>query len=409
MRAVVFKGVGNIALEDVKDPVIQHDTDAIIRLTMSTICGTDLHFLRGTIPGVVPGTILGHEGVGVVEKIGSAVTNFKVGDRVVVPSTIGCGTCEHCERGDYAQCDGANPNGPQMGTAFYGGPIISGPFHGMQAEKVRVPFADVNLVKIPDDLKDEEVILLSDILPTSYMAVEMADPKPDDAVAVFGCGPVGQLCIVVLKQLGVKNIIAIDRVPARLEMARKQGAQVINFDEQDPVAEIKKLTHDKGADRIIDAVGVDADHPTYSLLEYFKNWGISSEFKKEVKKVAPITNPQGKNWVPGTGPSQVLRWAVQAAAKTGTISIIGVYSEFSMVFPVGSALGKNLTVRAGNCNHRKYLPELLEWVASGKVSLTPFLTHIVHFDRVIDMYKKFDLRADGCVKVALQIPRQVYN
>ncbi len=204
MKALVFKGIGSIALEEVKDPRIKEPTDAIIAITKSAICGTDLHMIRGTIPGMKKNTILGHEGVGVVEKIGKSVNNFRVGDRVIVPSTIACGECEYCLQGIYSQCDRANPNGPYAGAAFYGGPKESGPFNGMQAEKVRVPFADTSLIAIPDDVSDDQVILLSDILPTSYMAVEMADAKPTDTVAVFGCGPVGQLAIFCLKQLGVQ-------------------------------------------------------------------------------------------------------------------------------------------------------------------------------------------------------------
>lgn len=401
MKAVVFKGVGNIALEDVKDPVIQDPKDAIVRITMSAICGTDLHMVRGTIAGVQEGTILGHEAVGVVEHIGTDVHHVKVGDRVIVPSTIACGECDYCKRGIYAQCDKANPHGADSGTPFFGGPQSSGPFNGMQAEKVRVPYADVGLIKIPADLKDEEVILLSDILPTSYMAVEMANPQPHESVAVFGCGPVGQLAIVVLKKYGVKTIFAIDRIPSRLALAKKQGAHVINFDEQDPVASLKKLTHGQGPDKIIDAVGVDADHPAYSWLSTLKNWKTLSEFKRELKKIAPKTNSCKGNWVPGNGPSQVLRWAVECIAKAGTLSIIGVYAEHSMVLPLGKAMGKNLTLRMGNCNHRAYIPKLLEWVSTQEVHLDQFLTHRVAFDGVIDAYKHFDKREDGWIKVAL--------
>ncbi len=271
----------------------------------------------------------------------------------------------------------------------------------MQAEKVRVPFADISLIKIPSTLKDEEVILLSDILPTSYMAVEMADPRPSDKVAVFGCGIVGQLAILVLKKLGIKTIFAIDRIPSRLKMAKKQGAQIINFDEEDPVARLKKLTGNKGPDKIIDAVGVDADHPSYSGFCWFKNLEKMTEFKKEVQEVAPKTNPSGDNWIPGTGPSQVLQWAVEALAKTGTLSIIGVYSENSKVFPIGAAMGKNISVRMGDCNHRLYIPPLLKEVKNKKIDLTPFLTQHISFDKVIDAHKHFDKRDDNWIKVAL--------
>lgn len=406
MKAVVFKGVGNIALEEAQEPVIQENTDAIIRVTMSAICGTDLHFVRGTVTGMEKDTILGHEGVGIVEKVGSGVSLFKVGDRVIVPSTIACGTCDNCKKGFFAQCNRANPNGPQWGTAFYGGPKMTGPFQGMQAEKVRVPYADVNLVKAPEQLKDEEIILLSDILPTAYMAVDMAHPQPDDTVAVFGCGPVGQLVIVSLKQAGVKNIIAIDHVPSRLEIARKQGAHIINFDQQDPVEAIKKLTNNKGADKVIDAVGVDADHPTYSWRDRLRYWKLLWMFWRERCMIAPHRKWFGTQWIVGSAPSQVLLWAVASVAKTGTISIVGVYAEKSLFFPMGYTVAKNLKVSAGNCHHRAYIPKLLEWVTSGKVSLAPFVTNVVPFDKVLDAYKEFDKRADGWLKVGLKMPMQ---
>ncbi|MBI2775593.1 alcohol dehydrogenase catalytic domain-containing protein [Candidatus Dependentiae bacterium] len=395
MKALVFNGIGKIALKNVKAPALKHQTDALVKITMSAICGTDLHFIRGTIQGMKKGTILGHEGVGIVEKIGSKVRNFKIGDRVIVPSTIGCGKCPHCLEEHYALCDNANPHGHEAGTAFYGGPAGTGPFNGMQAEKVRVPFADVNLVKIPDELNDEQVILLSDILPTSYMAVEMANVSPIDTVAVFGCGPVGQLAIACLKQLRVKQIFAIDHVKSRLKIAQLQGARIINFDEVNPVEELRKLTKGKGPTRIIDAVGVDAEHASHCSP------AMRAEFKKEQKKIAPKTRIHDGNWIPGSGPSQVFRWAVDAIAKNGVISIIGVYSDLSESFPIGKATGKNVTIRMGDCNHRKYLPMLLSWVKNGKIDMRPFLTQKLPFTNIIEAYKHFDKREDNWLKVAL--------
>ena len=403
MKALVFKDVGEIALEDVQEPALKNPTDAIVKITMSAICGTDLHFVRGTIADVKKGTILGHEGVGIVEKVGDQVRTIKVGDRVIVPSTIGCGKCDYCLKELYSQCDNANPNGPDKGTAFYGGPAESGPFNGMQAEKVLVPYADVSFIKIPHDMSDDQAILLSDILPTSYMAVEMADVKPDDTVAVFGCGPVGQLAIACLKKMNVKQIFAIDRVPARLKMAQSQGATVINFDEKDPVKELKKLTHEKGPTKIIDAVGIDAEQPKGSFLADLKNSSEQNEFKEEVKKIAPKTNPHDGNWLPGNGPSQALRWAVKAVAKNGTISIIGVYPELMNSFPIGEAMGKNLTIKMGNCNHRNYIPTLLEWVKNGSFNPLPFITKKIAFKDIVEAYKNFDKRDDNWIKVALRL------
>src|SRR5260370_303796 len=212
MKAVVFHDVGDIRLEDVPEPKLQEPTDAIVRLTASAICGTDLHMVRGTLPGMKAGTILGHEGVGVVEALGSQVRNLAVGDRVIIPSTIACGSCVYCRAGYYAQCDKANPNGMLAGTAFYGGPQPSGPFHGLQAEKARVPFAHVNLVKLPDEVSDDQAILLSDIFPTGYFGADIAEIDGGDTVAVFGCGPVGPIAIASAKLVLADRVLAVDAV-----------------------------------------------------------------------------------------------------------------------------------------------------------------------------------------------------
>lgn len=400
MKAVVFKDVGVISLEDVKEPIIQDQSDAIVKITASAICGTDLHFVRGTIPNMRSGTILGHEAVGVVEKIGSDVKRVRVGDRVIIPSTIACGECYFCLRGLTSQCDKANPNGPDAGAAFFGSPINSGSFNGLQAEKARVPFADAMLIQIPDSLSDEQVILLSDILPTSFMAVEYTDPHPDDTIAVFGAGPVGQLAIACLKKAGVKQIYAIDHIDARLAMAAGQGATTINFDKEDPVKALLNATNQRGPDKIIDAVGIDAQQP-HSLMRSIKDTFIESRFKEELKEIAPKINPHGGNWIPGDGPSQVLQWALAAISKGGTLSIIGVYTPLLRDFYIGAVMGKNLTVRAGTCNHRYYFPKLLDWVKEGLIDLTPFITHKVPFDQVIEAYKHFDKREDNWIKVML--------
>src|SRR5579884_2615765 len=241
MKAIVFHGIGDIRLDNVPEPKIHHPQDAIVRLTASAICGTDLHMIRGTLSPMKPGTILGHEGVGVVEETGSNVRNFKPGDRVVIGSTIACGSCAFCRQGYYAQCDEANPNGPDSGTAFYGGTADSGPFNGMQAEFVRVPFANTNLVKLPEQATDDQAILLSDIFPTGYFAADLAQIKDGDVVAVFGCGPVGQFSIASAFLMNAGRVLAIDTVADRLEMAREQGAEVIDFNKEDPTEIIKEL------------------------------------------------------------------------------------------------------------------------------------------------------------------------
>jgi threonine dehydrogenase-like Zn-dependent dehydrogenase len=401
MKAVVFHDIGDIRLEDVPEPKIKEPTDAIVRLTATAICGTDLHMIRGTLPGMKRGTILGHEGVGIVERLGSSVRNLDVGDRVVIASTIACGYCVYCRDGYYSQCDHANPNGPFEGTAFFGGPASSGPFDGLQAEKARIPFANVGLVKLPEDVTDHQAILLSDIFPTGYMAADMAEIHPGRTVAVFGCGPVGQFVIASLKLLDAGRIFAIDTIPSRLDMARAQGAEVIDFSAEDPVAALQELTGGAGVDRAIDAVGVDATAPKKGpAAKHVKQQG--EQFKRELKEIAPKTKPSGGNWEPGDAPSMVLSWAVEALAKGGKFSIVGVYSDASRTFPVGAAMNKNLTIRMGNCDHRKYIPRLVKLVGSRTIDPAKILTHVAPLMTAIDAYKHFDQRQEGWIKVMLQ-------
>jgi threonine dehydrogenase-like Zn-dependent dehydrogenase len=401
MKAVVFHKVGDIRLEEVPEPRIKQPTDAIVQITASAICGTDLHMVRGTLPGMKPGTILGHEAVGLVEQVGPAVRNFKVGDRVVIPSTIGCGYCAYCRDGYYAQCDNANPNGPAAGSAFFGGPADSGPFDGLQAERARVPFASVGLVKLPDEVNDDKAILLSDIFPTGYMAAEMADVRPGRTVAVFGCGPVGQFVIASLKLMDAGRIFAVDTIESRLEMARLQGAEVIDFGKEDPVEALKELTGGIGVDRVIDAVGVDAmaphDGPAAKTLRAHRK-----QFQREVEEVAPKINPSRGNWEPGDAPSLVLNWMVQSVAKAGKISVVGVYPSSARSFPIGEAMNKNLTIRMGNCNHRRYIPHLVDLVQAGVVDPSKILTQVGPLVSAMEAYRNFDRRAEGWVKVMLK-------
>ena len=400
MKAIVFHDIGDIRLEDVPEPELLEPTDAIVRITASAICGTDLHFVRGTVGGMAKGTILGHEGVGIVEALGSDVRNLQVGDRVVIPSTIACGNCSYCRAGYYAQCDAANPNGKEAGTAFFGGPKNSGSFHGLQAEKARIPYANIGLVKLPSDITDDQAILLSDIFPTGYFGAEMAEITTGDTVAVFGCGPVGQFAIASAKLLGAARVFAIDKHQDRLHMAQQQGAEIINFEEEDPVETLRRMTNGIGVDRVIDAVGVDAEHPHHGCDHAEK-----TRFKREVSEIAPKTDPDGKNWVPGDAPSQVLQWAVESLAKAGTLSIIGVYPEQSRSFPIGAAMNKNLTINMGNCHHRKYIPKLIELVQNHRIDPSKILTHVKPMSDAIEAFKAFDLRESGWVKVELR-PQQ---
>ncbi|HJU06294.1 MAG TPA: zinc-dependent alcohol dehydrogenase [Nitrospiraceae bacterium] len=401
MKAVVFYGVGDIRLAEKPEPKIQNRTDAIVRLTASAICGTDLHMVRGTLPGMEPGTILGHEGVGIVEELGPDVRNLKAGDRVVIPSTIACGSCSYCRAGYHAQCDHANPNGPRAGTAFFGGPKPSGPFQGLQAEKARVPFANVGLVKIPHGVTDDQAILISDIFPTGYFGAELAEIQPGDTVVVFGCGPVGQMAMVSAQLRGAGRVLAVDTIPSRLEMAQGQGAEIIDFNAEDPVEMIVRLTGGIGADRAIDAVGVDATQP-HGGPAASESKEQTSRFQKEAQEVAPKTKPRGDNWHPGDAPSQALMWATEALAKAGTLSIIGVYPQTARSFPIGAAMNKNLTIKMGNCHHRKYIPMLLDLVRSGVVDPAKILTQSEPMQSVIDAYKAFDTRQPGWMKVKLE-------
>lgn len=400
MKAVVFHDVGDIRLDEVSQPTLSEHLDAIVRITTSAICGTDLHFIRGTVGPMKKGTILGHEAVGVVEEVGKEVRNLAVGDRVVVPSTIACGYCVMCRKGNYSQCDNANPNGKEKGTAFFGGPKNSGPFQGCQAEYVRVPFANNNLIKLPDNVSDDQAILLSDIFPTAFFGADIGGVKPGQVVVILGCGPVGLFAIESSKILGASRIIAIDCQESRLERASKLGAECINFNEEDPAEVLKSLTDGTLADVVIDAVGVDAIHPSAgpAAKEAKK---LNAEFLIELEKIAPKQNAHGKLWVPGNAPSQALRMSVELVAKCGTIAIIGVYPETLQSFPIGKAMNKNLKIVMGNCPHRFYIPKLLPLVEAGIVDPTKILTQQKPLSDALKAYEHFDLRDQGWIKVAL--------
>ncbi|MDO0946871.1 zinc-dependent alcohol dehydrogenase [Chromohalobacter israelensis] len=398
MKAVVFHAIGDISVEDVPDPKIQEPTDAIIRLTSSALCGTDLHFIRGTFTPMQEGTILGHEGVGIVEQLGDDVRNLAIGDRVVVSSTIGCGNCAYCRDGYYAQCDVANPNGKQAGTSFFGGPSPTGPFNGLQAEKARIPFAPTVLTKLPREVSDEQAIVISDIFPTGYFGADLADIKDGHSVAVFGCGPVGLCAIVSAKLFAAGRVFAVDSKPDRLEKARFLGAECINFEREDPVDTLQRLTGGIGPDRAIDAVGIDASHAHDSNANEKSN--IAAE-EREARENAPETNPDGDNWHPGDAPSQALQWAVQSLAKAGTLAIVGVYPPGFNSFPIGMAMNRNLTLKMGNCNHSKYIPKLVDMTRTGQIDPSEILSQSHPITEVLEAYRAFDLREEGWLKVEI--------
>ena len=400
MKALVWHAVGDIRLDDVPEPTIQQPTDAVIRLTSSAICGTDLHFVRGTMSGMKEGTILGHEGVGVVEQLGADVRNFDIGDRVVVCSTISCGACSYCRAGYTAQCDKANPGGPSAGTAFFGGPKAAGAIDGLQAQKARIPFAYSTMVKLPKEVSDDQAIMISDIFPTGWYGAELAEVGEGDTVVVFGCGPVGIFAIVSCRLKSAGRIIAVDQHEDRLAMARRQGAETINFNEEDPVQAIKRLTGGAGADRAIDAVGVDAQHAHHGPAAESAG-ALKDEFIQERRRVAPETNAHDGQCVPGDAPSQVSHWAVEALAKAGTLGIIGVYPPQAASFPLGQAMNKNLSINMGNCNHRTYVPHLIDLVRMGGVDPTDVISKVEPVANVIDAFEAFDKRQPGWLKVEL--------
>jgi threonine dehydrogenase-like Zn-dependent dehydrogenase len=399
MKAVVWHGIGDIRLDEVEKPTIQDPNDAVVRITRSAICGTDLHFVRGTMAPMEQGTILGHEAVGVVEQVGDAVRGFSPGDRVVINSTVSCGACSYCREGHTAQCDVANANGPDAGTAFFGGPASTGPIDGLQAEYVRVPWARNTLHPLPDTVSDEQAILLSDIYPTGWFGAELAGVRRGDVVAVLGAGIVGQFAIASAFQQGASRVIAIDGVEDRLAQALAQNAEIVDFNREDPVEAVKALTNGVGVDAVIDAVGVDAQHPASGPAAPSDE--EKSGFEQEVAQVAPDAAPQGDLWVPGDAPSQAARWAVEIVAKYGRIGIIGVYSPTVETYPIGAAMLKNLTIRMGNCDHHSVTPPLIERVAAGLFDPTALITEREPVGDAIAAYEAFDRREPGWLKVEL--------
>ncbi|MBI4497243.1 MAG: glutathione-dependent formaldehyde dehydrogenase [Chloroflexi bacterium] len=365
MKAVVYHGPHDLRYEEVPDPQIRHSQDIIVRVTAAAICGTDLHILHGTLPGMKPGTILGHEFVGVVEQLGPDVTSLQEGDRVLVPTTIACGWCFFCRRGDFSQCDNATPS---KTPGWFGGPEQAGAYPGGQAELVRVPFANTGPLVIPDALADEEAVMLTDVFPAGFMAAELAGIRPGDVVVVFGCGPVGLCAQKSARLLGATRVIAVDGIEERLDLARQENqAETIDFRKTDPVQAIRERTGGLGAESCIDAVGAEA------------------------------VNREGKHQ-----PIQALLWAVEAVRKAGTIAVVGSYGQEAAHFPLVQAFSKNVTWRQGVCNHRTYIPRLIAYVLSGQVDPAFLLTHVLPLDDVLVGYDLFNRRDQGCIKAVLQ-------
>ena len=388
MKAVVWNGANKVAVENVPDPELLNPRDAIIKITSTAICGSDLHLYDGFIPGMEKGDILGHEFMGEVVDLAPGVKNLKLGDRVVVPFTISCGSCFFCQRSLYAACDNSNPNAP-VAEAFWGhSPAglfgyshITGGYAGGQAEYARVPFADVGPFKVPDGFTDEQVLFLTDIFPTGYMGAENADIERGDTVAIWGCGPVGQFTIKSAFMLGAERVIAIDRFPERLEMARQSGAEVINYEETTQVIEaLKEMTAGRGPDRCIDAVGMEAHGfgPQY--------WYDRTKQAVRAETERPL----------------VLRMAIQACRKGGTVSIPGVYGGVGDKIPLGSIVNKGLTLRSGQTHVQRYLKPLMQMIEDGKIDPSFIITHRVPLEQAPEMYEIFKKKQEACVKVVLK-------
>ena len=387
MKAVCWHGSQDVRVDNVPDPTILNPRDAIIKITSTAICGSDLHLYDGYIPTMQSGDILGHEFMGEVVETGPEVHNLKIGDRVVVPFTISCGNCFFCNRDLWSLCDNSNPNA-WMAEKFYGhSPSglfgyshLLGGYAGGQAQYVRVPFADVGPLKVPDGLTDEQVLFLTDIFPTGYMAAENCDIQPGEVVAVWGCGPVGQFAIRSAFMLGAERVIAIDRVPERLELAKAAGAEIINYEEFDAGIALKEMTGGIGPDCCIDAVGMEA-HGTGVMALY-----------DTVKQAVRME----------TGRAMVLRQAIVACRKGGKVSVPGVYGGFIDKMPMGAFVNKGLTMRSGQTHVHKYLRPLLDRIQQGDIDPSFVITHTLPLEEAPRAYRIFRDKEESCIKVVLK-------
>jgi threonine dehydrogenase-like Zn-dependent dehydrogenase len=388
MRANCWMGSESVEVQTVPDPVILNARDAIVRITSTAICGSDLHLYNGYMPTMERGDILGHEFMGEVVEIGRGVRNLSVGDRVVVPFPIACGVCFACGRQEYSLCENSNPNAVMAEKVFghspagiFGYSHLTGGFAGGQAEYARVPFADVGPLKVPDDIADDKVLFLSDILPTGYMGAEMCDIRGGDVVAVWGAGPVGQFAIASAFLLGAERVIAIDRFPYRLDLARdRSGAETINYEEVDSVLEaLNDMTAGRGPDKCIDAVGMEAHAPGLK--------GAYDKAKQAIKM--EIDRPVA------------LREAIMACRNGGTVSVIGVYGGLDDKIPIGSFMNRGLTLRTGQCHVQRYMKPLLRRILNGEIDPSFIITHRLPLAEAPRGYKMFRDKEEGCEKVVL--------
>jgi threonine dehydrogenase-like Zn-dependent dehydrogenase len=387
MKALVWHATNDVRVERVPDPEILNPRDAIVKITSSAICGSDLHLLDGYIPTMQAGDILGHEFMGEVMEVGKGNAKLKVGDRVVVPFTIACGRCFFCERQLWSCCDNSNPNAwmaeklyGYTTSGLFGYSHLTGGYAGGQAEYARVPFADVGPLKVPEGLTDEQVLFLSDIFPTGYMAAENCDIQPGDVIAVWGCGPVGQMAIRSAFLLGAARVIAVDSVPERLRMATEAGAEIINFDDEDVFEKLRASTGGRGPDACIDAVGLEAHGATLDA------------YLDKAKAAAFLA----------TDRPNALRQAIHCCRKGGIVSIPGVYGGFLDKIPFGAAFQKGLTFRMGQTHMMKYMKPLLNRIERGEIDPSFVITHRFSIDDAAKAYYLFRDHKDECIKVVLK-------
>jgi threonine dehydrogenase-like Zn-dependent dehydrogenase len=388
MKAVCWRGAKDVRVEQVPDPKILNPRDAIIKITSTAICGSDLHIYGGFIPSMRSGDILGHEFMGEVVESGPAVKNLKIGDRVVVPFPIACGQCFSCQEKMYSLCENSNPNAwmaeklwGHSPAGLFGYSHLTGGYAGGQAQYARVPFADVGPIKVPDGMTDEQVLFLSDILPTGYMAAEACDIKPGQTIAVWGCGPVGLFAIRSAYLLGAGRVIGIDRIPERLRMAREKcGAVTMDYEEADVYESLMEITGGMGPDSVIDAVGMES-HGAGIV-------GAYDRFKQ-------MTRMQ-------TGRPTALRQAIMACKNGGTVSIPGVYGGFVDKIPMGSVMNRSLTFKTGQTHVQRYLGPLMQRIQNGEIDASFPITHRLKLDDAPEAYKTFRDKQDSCIKVVLK-------
>lgn len=389
MRALCWYGKEDVRVETVPDPKIEYPGDAVIRITSTAICGSDLHLYDGFMPGMEKGDVLGHEPMGEVVEVGKEVTRLEVGDRVVVPFTISCGNCFFCKKSLFSLCDNTNPNAKLANAAMghspaglFGYSHLLGGYPGGQAEYLRVPYADVGPIKVPDGIPDEKVLFLSDIFPTGYMAAENAEIEPGDTVAVWGCGPVGQFAIQSAWMFGAGRVIAIDGVAERLALAQSKGrAEIINFESENVHERLNEMTNGRGPDRCIDAVGTEAHVGA----------GVDTIMDK-IKTAVKLE----------TDRPHALREAIMNCRKGGTISVPGVYISLIDKIPFGAAMNKGLTFKMGQTHVQRYLEPLMKKIVDGEIDPSFVITHEVSIEEAPKMYKVFRDKEDGCIKVVLK-------